>query len=97
MTAPVRRGAQAVADAANGLDERVMAGRRERLAQSANVDVDRPLFDEYVIAPDLVEELAAAEDPGRVRHEEVQKAEFRRPELDGAASSAYVACCRIEP
>jgi len=97
VTVRVRLGAQAVPDSADGLDQRVMAGRRERLAQSANVDVDRPLFDEDVVAPDLVEELAAAEDPGRVRHEEVQKAEFRRPELDRAAASAYVARCRIEP
>ena len=42
-----------------------MFGGFERLAQPAYVHVDSPLLDEYVIAPDLVEQLGAAVDERR--------------------------------
>ena len=50
---------EAVAAAAHGLDQRVVAARLERLAQAADVHVHRALLDEHMVAPDLVEQLRA--------------------------------------
>src|SRR5688572_10029644 len=73
---------EAVADAAHRLDARIMSGRREREAQPADVDVDRALFDEYVIAPDVVEQPGARIDAPRVGDQELQQPEFGGPQVD---------------
>src|SRR4051812_13584441 len=54
----------------------------ERLAQPLDVDVDRPLFDEYMVTPDLVQQLSPTVDPLGMRHEVVQQLEFRGAQLE---------------
>ncbi|MDB5781881.1 MAG: hypothetical protein JWQ50_1796, partial [Caballeronia mineralivorans] len=44
--------------------------------------VHRPLLDEYVIAPHLIQQLRAAMHALRVRHEEMQQAELGRSEIE---------------
>ena len=45
------------------------------------MDVDGAFLDEHVVAPDLVEQLRAREHAFRMRHEEMQQAEFRGADL----------------
>src|SRR4051794_32768723 len=54
--------AQPVAGAAHRIDQAVVAGGLERLAQAPDMDVYRALLDEDMIAPDLVEQLGARVD-----------------------------------
>ena len=58
-------GAEAVPRAAHRVDQAVVAGRLERLAQAPDVHVDRALLDEHVVAPDMVEQLRAGIDAVR--------------------------------
>src|SRR5688572_911600 len=67
-------GAEAVAGAAHRVDEAVVAGGLERLAQAPDVHVDRALLDEHVVAPHVIEELRAGVDALWVGHQEVQQA-----------------------
>src|SRR5689334_19728370 len=87
---------EAIPDSTYRLDELPMARRRERVAQAANVDVDGALFDEDMIAPDLVQELAAAEGAARMGHEEVQELELDLAKIDLAVAGPDAACCRVE-
>src|SRR5689334_46761 len=68
----------------------------QRLPQPANVHVDRALLDEYVIAPDLVEELRAAVDPVRMGHEEMEQTEFGGAQLDPRAPRRDAVRRRVE-
>src|SRR5689334_2568971 len=79
------RSREPVAGAADGLDHVLAFDRRERLAQPLDVDVDRALLDEHVVAPDAVEQLRAAVDALGVRHQEVQQLELGRADPDLAA------------
>ena len=89
--ASVPVGPEAIADSAHRFDQRIVAARRDRLAQPADVDIYGTLFDERMVAPDLVEEPGAAVEPPAVGHEEVQQAEFGRPQTDFAISGAHAA------
>ena len=64
-----------VADAADGLDHRLVLGA-ELGAQSPHVDVDRADAAVAVIAPHLVHEPGTAERPTGVLHQEVQQFEL---------------------
>src|SRR3954462_12409224 len=73
---------EAIAGAPYGLDQLVVPGGRECLAQAPDVDIDGGLLDETMPPPDFVEQARPREDPSGVRHEEVQQAQLRRPEVD---------------
>src|SRR4029077_4295068 len=79
-----RAGREAIARAAHGLHEAIVPEFLERLAQTANMHVDRAFFDVNVAAPDAVEELIAGVDALRVGNEELEHAVFGRTEPDGA-------------
>src|SRR5690348_10652230 len=64
-----RRAPEAIPGTANRLHQRIMPRGFERLPQPAYVHVHRPLLDEDVIAPDLVEQLGAAVDALRMGDE----------------------------
>src|SRR5712664_2320855 len=81
-------GLKAIAESAHRLDQRVVAARRQSLAKPADVDVNRPFFDECVVTPDFIEEFGAAEDATGVRHEKMQQAEFGGPKFDIAAAGS---------
>src|SRR5258706_13968869 len=84
-----------IAEPAHGLDRLVVAGRRQALSKSADVNVHGALFHERVMAPYLVEELGAAEDAADVGHEEMQQTEFGGPQFDFAAAGSDAARPRI--
>src|SRR4051812_37676747 len=69
-------GLEPVARPSHGLNQLVMPCGRERLAQAADMNVHRPLFHEYMLAPDFVEQPRARENAPRMRHEEVQEAKL---------------------
>ena len=60
------------------------------------MDVDRTLLDADMVAPDLVEQLAAAQDPVGVGHEEMQQPVFDGAQLDVAAERRDAPRGRIE-
>ena len=74
---------QAVAGAAHGFDQH--AGHAQRLAQALDMHVHRALLDEDVVAPHLVEQLAAAVHALGVLHEVVQQLELGRAHLQHLA------------
>ena len=65
-----------IADAADGLDE--VGGVAELLAQALDVDVDRPLQDDGVLADRRVHQLVAGERPARLAEQDLQEAELGR-------------------
>ena len=88
---------QPIARAARGLDHLRALHRRQRLAQALDMHADRALLDEHMVAPHAVEQLRPAVHPLRVGHEEVQQAEFGRPDLDLAPVARHAARRRVEP
>src|SRR5690606_5347440 len=80
---------EAVSRAAHGLDETIVPEFLQRLAQAADVHVDGALFHVDVSAPDTVEKLFARVHPLGMRHEELEHAEFRRPERDGSLADEH--------
>src|SRR6266850_5401094 len=80
---------EAIAGSAHRFDQPVVAGRRERLAQPADVDVHGALLDEHIVAPDFVEQLSAAIHSLNVGHEEMQHAELDVAEVDVVAAAAH--------
>ena len=53
-----------------------MTGQFQRGAQTANMNVHRPLLDKDMITPNLIKQLGATMDALGVRHEEMQHAKF---------------------
>src|SRR5262245_16861177 len=58
---------QAIATAANRLDQAIVRGRLERFAKPADMNVDRAFLDADMVAPHLVEQVGAAMDALRMR------------------------------
>ena len=58
--------------------------------------IDGTLLDEHVIAPHLVEQLGAAVHALGVGHQEMQQAEFGRPQIDGMLAGDNAMGHRIE-
>ena len=87
---------EAVASAAHGLHEAVVAAGLERLAQPADVHVDRALLDVHVAAPDAVEQLAPRVDAVRVGHQEGEQPVLRRAERNGLAVSGHAMSRLVE-
>ena len=61
----------------------------QRLAQAADVHVDRAGLDIDVRAPDRVEQLLAAEHPAGVLHQIVEQAELGRAQVHLLAAAAH--------
>ena len=74
---------EAIADVADRADERLVVGA-ELGAQTADVDVDRACAAEVVVAPDLLQQLLAGEDPAGVLGEELEELELLEREVEGA-------------
>src|SRR5262245_14460085 len=74
--------AEAVAEAAHGLDQAVDA---EFLPQRLDVNVDGPFQDDRPLADGGVHELVAREGPTRLAQHALQQAELRRRQLQLAA------------
>jgi len=74
-----------VADVAHGADQRLVLGA-ELGPQPPDVDVDRARAAEVVVAPDLLQQLGAGEDPARMLGEELEQLEFLEGEVEDAAA-----------
>jgi hypothetical protein len=75
------RSDEAVSHVADGADQRLVLGAQLG-AQPPDVDVDRAGAAEVVVAPDLLEELGAREDPARVLGEVLQELELLEGEVE---------------
>src|SRR4051812_49925709 len=73
-----RQRRESIAAAAYRLHQPIMAAALERHAQTPDMHVDRALLHEDMVAPHLVEQLRAAVNAFRMRHEKMQQAKFRR-------------------
>src|SRR5258708_31878162 len=96
MAPSLARGEEPVSRAAYGLDEALVAARRERLAQAPDVHVDSAVLDEHVISPHLVEDLRAPIHAIGVGHEEVQQLELGGAHLERSPGAGHRARGRIE-
>ena len=74
-----------VADVADGADHRLVLGA-ELGAQPPHVDVDGAGAAEVVVAPDLLQQLGAGEDPARVLGEVLEQLELLVGEVERAAA-----------
>ena len=74
-----------VADVADGADQRLVLGA-ELGPQPAHVDVDRAGAAEVVVAPDLLQQLRAGEDPARVLGQVLEQLELLVGEVERAAA-----------
>src|ERR1700691_2700097 len=54
----------------------------ERHPQPSDLHVDGALFNEYVVAPDVIQQLFAAVHAAGMGHEEFEQVEFSRSEID---------------
>src|SRR6185503_14910228 len=77
-----------VASGAHRADQILMAALIQRLAQAADVDIDRAQLDLGVAAPYRVQQLLAREDAAGSLEEEAQEPELGRAEMDRLASAA---------
>ena len=78
-------GDEAVADVADGADQRLVLGA-ELGAQPPDVDVHRPGAAEVVVSPDLLEQLGAGEDPARVLREVLEELELLERQVQRATA-----------
>ena len=67
---------ESIADAADGFDE--LARLAELLPQALDVDVDRPLQHDRILADGGVHQLVASERPARLADQDLQQAELGR-------------------
>src|SRR5208282_3264051 len=70
--------------------------RHQCLAQPQHVHIDGTLLDEYVIAPYVIEQLAAGEYALRVPDEKCEQLEFGQPHPDAAATDLDFVACWID-
>ena len=74
-----------------------MAVGAQDLAQAPDVNVDGTFFDVDLIAPDLIQQLAAAENALGVGDEEMQQAKFGGAEAQSVAAGRDAMGLGIEP
>ena len=74
-----------VSDVAHGADQGFVLGA-ELGPQPPDVDVHRARAAEVVVAPDLLQQLGAGEDPARMLGEELEQLEFLEGEVEHAAA-----------
>src|SRR5579885_2588278 len=89
-------GGKAITDAAHGLDEMIIALAAQHLSQAADVHVHRALVDIDLVAPDLVEQLAAAVHAFRMGDEKVQQPEFRGAQGETGAARRHAMSLGIQ-
>src|SRR6516225_4820789 len=82
--------------AADRLDEAIVTEILERLAQPADVHVDRTFLHVDVAAPDAVEQLIACVDALRMRHEELEHAVLGRAQGHGTLAHHYAVTPLVE-
>src|SRR3569833_2176155 len=87
---------EGVARAAHGADRVGELAAVDRLAQAADVHVDRALVDIDIRTPDAVEQLLAREYAAGPLHEEFEQAIFGRPEIDGLAAARHALLLAVE-
>ena len=87
---------QPVAGAPHGLDQAIVPGRFERRAQTADMYVNRAVFDKYMVTPNLIEQLCSGIHPLGMGHEEMQQAEFRWPQLNWSVVAGDPVRRRVE-
>src|SRR6266545_3344948 len=85
---------EGVADAADGADQ-AGAVAVHLAAKVGHVDVYEIGVGGVVVTPDVVENLHAGDDAALVAHEEFEKAELLRTELDDAASALRPAAAQV--
>src|SRR3954470_19073936 len=68
----------------------------DRLAQTADVNVDGALVDINFRAPDAVEQLLAREHAPRPLHQKLEQAVLGRPELDRPAATRHALLLAVE-
>ena len=68
---------EAIARTAHRADRVDAPSLQQRLAQSADVHIDRALVDVHIVTPHPVEQLAAGKDPPRRLHLEVIRGSFQ--------------------
>src|SRR5215216_4449969 len=85
-----------IAGAAHGADGVALALAVERLAQTADVDVDGALVDVDVAPPNAVEQLLARKHPAGTLQQEFQQTKLRRPQLDLSAAAKDAAAVAVE-
>src|SRR5579864_5253221 len=76
---------EGIAGRAHGADHVRPAAAVQRLAEPADMDVDRPELDLGVASPYGVEQLLARKHAARPLHQEPQQAELGRPEMNRLA------------
>src|SRR5690606_38067242 len=86
-----------VAGRAHGTDRIAPVVERDRLAQPANVHVDRALLDLAVRPPHRIEQLAAREHAARMLHEELEQAILGRADPQRSTAALDPVGYRIEP
>src|SRR5258706_4016011 len=87
---------KAVAGTAHRLDVGIAGVAFERLAETADVHIDGPLFQIDIASPDAIEQLFATVYTIGVQHEKFQQAVFSRPQCHGSASGADAVAGAIE-
>src|SRR5262249_48899165 len=87
---------EGVARAAHRAHRIGLGAAHHRLAQTADMHVDRPLVDIDVAAPYAVEQLRPAEDATWALHEKLEQAKFGRPEMHLAAIPRHAMRFTIE-
>src|SRR5690606_4971712 len=88
-------GGETIAGAAHGLHQ-ALIGRSQRLAQAADVHIHGALFDIYIAAPDLIQQLATGVGALLVGHEELQQPVFGRADLRGCAIDGNAVADRVQ-
>src|SRR3954451_20508644 len=87
---------QGISGASHGADRILLAGGIEQFSQPSDMNIDRALVDVDVAAPDVVEQLLAAEYAAGVLQEEFQQAILGRSEVDRPARTRDAALFTIE-
>src|SRR5690349_17310522 len=87
---------EAIAGAAHRLDQPVVAGLFQRLAEPPDVDIDRALFDVHIAAPDAIEQLFARVHALGMGHEEREHAVLGGAEHHGALACADALAALVE-
>jgi hypothetical protein len=67
------------------------------LPEPANVNVDGAFFDEYMIAPDLIEQLPAGMHALAVGHQKMQQTELGRSEFERQFIPGDAVARRVQP
>src|SRR3990172_11620383 len=91
-----RRRLQTVAMTAHSLEQGLAPGRIDLAPEPRDIDVDDIGERVFAVAPDLVEDTGAGEDPAGRTHQQLEDSELLGRELDGIAAAPYFEQLPIE-